>query len=456
MQPASICYTFIPMKYIFLVFLSLCLAPVFLTAQTTSRFLDKDDFTFLEEMTKAVLDSSRIKPGVVISSSFGPNNTGGTLIRPGGKENYPAFWIRDYAMALETGMISLQEQKHMLLLTASTQCDQTWITKNGSMVPYGSIADHIRIDNSLPIYFPGTYNYNEQGNKLFGMVPPYCDQFFFIQMAWYYVKTSSDINILDRKISGISLFDRLEIAFKTPPANLANQLVYTDSSFRGVDFGFRDVIEITGNLCFPSILKYRAALQLEELFSKLKNKVKADGYKVIASQIKKALPGIFSDERGMLRASTRKSSQPDVWATALAVYFQILEGDELIKACTVLSQAYTNGTLAYKGNIRHILITDDYNESTAWEIAQATKNKYQNGAYWGTPVGWVCYAISKVDPANAKKLAKEFITDLRENDFRKGNGLGAPYECFYPPGYTQNPLYLATVACPYIVFKYQQ
>ena len=60
----------------------------------------------------------------------------------------------------------------MLLLTAATQCDQTWITEGGSMIPYGAIADHIRIDDGLPIFFSGTYSYREQGIAKFGTPPP--------------------------------------------------------------------------------------------------------------------------------------------------------------------------------------------------------------------------------------------------------------------------------------------
>jgi hypothetical protein len=452
-KPENFCTKYIKMKRFLLYILSGLLITSISIAQPGSSIIDKDDLLFLKEMTKAVLDSSRINPGAVVSPSFGPNNTKGVLIRPGGKDDYPAFWIRDYAMALETGMVGPKEQKHMLLLTASTQCDQTWITKNGSMVPYGSVADHIRIDNSLPIYFPGTYDYEEQGDKYYGMVPPYCDQFYFIHIAWYYINSTSDLVILNKDINGTKLIDRLEIAFKMPPARLSNQLVYTDSSFRGVDFGFRDGIEITGDLCFSSILKYRAAKQLSTLFEKQKNKIKADKYNEIARQIKRSLPLIFLNNNAMLRASTGKSNQPDVWATALAIYFNMLEGDTLTSACKNLSDAYEKGTLAYKGNIRHVLITDDYNEKTAWEGGRMDKNRYQNGAYWGTPTGWVCYAIAKANKANARKLVKEYIADLRENDFRKGNDFGAPYECFYPPSYKQNPLYLATVACPYIILK---
>ncbi|WP_459076856.1 hypothetical protein [Arenibacter sp. M-2] len=83
----------------------------------------------------------------------------------------------------------------------------------------------------------------------------------------------------------------------------------------------------------------------------------------------------------------------------------------------------------------------------------AQKNTYQNGAYWGTPTGWVCYAIAKTNFKLAQKLAKEFIDDLRENDFRKGLEYGAPYECFHPSGHRQNPLYMTTVSCPLAAFK---
>ena len=80
------------------------------------------------------------------------------------------------------------------------------------------------------------------------------------------------------------------------------------------------------------------------------------------------------------------------------------------------------------------------------------KNTYQNGAYWGTPTGWICYAISKADFALAQKLANEYIDDLRKNDFRKGGNSGAPWECFHPSGHRQNPVYMTTVTCPLIVF----
>lgn len=415
--------------------------------------LSDADFEFLEGMMKDVLESSKIYPQQKITADSIPNQTGGTLIRPGGRDSYPSFWIRDYAMSLECGFISQEEQKHMLLLTASTQCDQTWITQGGSMVPLGTIADHIRIDNGLPIYFPGTYDVDQQGNQTYGMLPPYGDQFFFIHMAYYYVKATTNTEILLDEINGMSLIDRLDLAFKVPPTRKDSHIVYTTDEYRGVDFGFRDVIQITGDLCFPSILKYQAANQMAELYTMLNQEEKAAIYRNIAEKLKIAIPKLFLDERGMLLASTAKSSQPDVWSTALAIYLDILDDEAKTKSCHFLGEAYKNGTLAYKGNIRHILTSDDFNETSAWEYSLAPKNTYQNGAYWGTPTGWVCYAIAAINYPLAQQLAKEYIDDLRENDYRKGKEQAAPYECFHPSGHHQNPVYLTTVTCPYSVFN---
>jgi hypothetical protein len=48
-------------------------------------------------------------------------------------------------------------------------------------------------------------------------------------------------------------------------------------------------------------------------------------------------------------------------------------------------------------------------------IETKSKNTYQNGAYWGTPTGWVAYAIHHSSPRLAKQLATEYIDELKEN-----------------------------------------
>jgi hypothetical protein len=112
--------------------------------------------------------------------------------------------------------------------------------------------------------------------------------------------------------------------------------------------------------------------------------------------------------------------------------------------------------LSYRGNIRHLRTSDDYSETSIWEamVGPHKKNAYQDGAYWNTPTGWVVYAIAKVNMDLARKLADEYIEELREGDFRKGEGFGSPWECIHPEeNYKQNPVYMTSVACPLIALK---
>ncbi len=432
----------------------LCLFIVFnLNGQNkTHNLLSDSDFKFLEGLTKDVVERSRIQPKQVISKEFGGNNSGGTLIKPGGSDAYPAFWIRDYAMSIESGFITLEEQKHMLRMTASGQCDQPWISDGGCMIPMGAIPDHMRIDDSKPIYFPGTYDYKGQGNKKWGMMPPYCDQFFFIDMAYFYTKNSASTRILKEKINGITLIDRLELSYKTSPTKQDGVMVYATEDFRGVDFGFRDVITITGELCMPSLLKYKASLELAELFELLKKRDKAEVYRNNARRLKEEIPQRFSDSRGMLLASTGKSKQADIWSTVMAIYYGIIEGEQVLNASRTITEGYKKGLLAKAGNIRHIFIGEDFSEKSAWEKSLVRKGDYQNGGYWGTPTGWVCYTMAKTDLDAAKQLAKEYIDNLRAGDFRKGGDFGEPWECYNLEA-PQNSIYMTTVTSPYTVFK---
>jgi len=420
-------------------------------AQSTSLISDSD-LLFLHEMAKDVTEASRIYPGQKISDSFGPNQTGGTLIRPGGRSSYPAFWIRDYAMSLEAGFVSVEEQKHMLLLTARTQANQRIMTQWGSNIPKGAIADHIRIDDSVPIYFPGTYDAEKQGKPVWGMQPPFCDAYFFIHMAHYYAIHERRMEILLENVMGMRLMDRLEMAFESVPQAEKSLLVSVTDANRGVDFGFRDAIYITGDLCYSSLLKYQSALHLADLHRLLKHPQKSQSYLRIAHRLRKNIPARFQVSNGFLKASTGKSGQADVWATSLAHRLGVLPRQQVLKASRAMNEAYRKGDLSLRGNIRHILRSDDFSSQTAWEQSEASKDSYQNGAYWGTPMAWVANLMRETQIDYAKQLIQDYITELREGDFRKGESYGAPWECFTIKS-GQNPVYMTSVTCPLIALK---
>ena len=431
----------------------LLLSPMFLAAAQAPLFLNPDDMKFLEELTAAVVQESRVRPDAYVGK-IGPNTSGGTLIRPGGRDCYPAFWIRDYAMSLESGFITEKEQRHALLLTAEKQQAEAWPLANGSIVPRGSIPDHISFGGK-PIFFAGVLeDYEGQGGPKWGKLPCLDDHYFFIHMAAEYVIKTDHPGVLNTMAGGEPLRMHLERAFRVPPSRGDTGLVFTDADARGVTFGFVDSITHTGDLLFCSLLKFRAANEMAWLLSKASDSAHAQDYVVIASRLKQSIGAAFATDKGFLRASTGKSAQFDVWGTAYAVYIAALDEAREKAACDALAQAYRDGTIAWRGNIRHVPTNADFSDKTAWEAALGPKNTYQNGAYWGTPTGWVCYAIAKVDMELARKLAREYIAELREGDFRKGPEYGSPWECMHPDGnHRQNPVYMTSVTCPLAAFR---
>ena len=71
--------------------------------------------------------------------------------------------------------------------------------------------------------------------------------------------------------------------------------------------------------------------------------------------MKKNIAIILGDAGGLFRASTGKSDQLDVWGSAFAVYIGALEEQAAKRVGEVLAEAYSKGTLAFRGNIRHVL-----------------------------------------------------------------------------------------------------
>ncbi|HOZ45571.1 MAG TPA: hypothetical protein PLO37_09395 [Candidatus Hydrogenedentes bacterium] len=422
-------------------------------ADQERSILSEDDMRFLEDLTAAVVEASRVPPGAKVGD-IGPNTTGGTLVRPGGRGCYPAFWIRDYAMALESGFITADEQRHALLLTADRQQDETWALRSGSVVPPGAVADHITFGGK-PIFYPGTLeDYEGQGGPNWGKSPCLDDHFFFVHMAAVYVETTGDTAILEADVRGRPLIDRLEAAFRVPPAREDTGLVFAEPGDRGVNFGFFDTVTHTGDLLFCSVLRLRAARELAALLDRAGRAEDAAEYRRTAEALTSAMGRTFALDSGFLKASTGVSAQPDVWGTAFAVYEDALDAETRQAACAALAKAYEDGTIAWHGMIRHVPTSADFSATTAWERALAAKNRYQNGAYWPTPTGWVAYAIAQVNRVAARRLASELVQALREDDFRQGTDHGAPWECMHPEeNHRQNPVYMTSVTCPLAAFR---
>ncbi|MBA7543532.1 hypothetical protein ES705_35863 [subsurface metagenome] len=421
--------------------------------------IEEGKLAFLKNLTKDVVDASRVFPEQELSGIAGisvkKNTTGITLIRPGGRICYPAFWIRDLAMDLESGLITADELKGVLLLTAQCQRGaEPWHLDTEAVVPPFAIPDHILL-NGEPVFFPGTYSFGpDQGGVQFGYQPPFDDNYYFIEMAYYYLQMTEDESLFQIKVKGIPLLERLHKAFTVPPYDKTTGIVQTTQEDRGVNFGFFDSIYQTGYLLFASLLRFRAALCMKTICESLGEINKAKQYQEEADKIKKFIPSIFATSSGWLNATTGICKQHDVWGTAYAIYIDVLEGNIRKKALSAIRQAYRSRTICYRGNVRQILTTENYSKTSAWEKALSPINRYQNGAYWGTASGWVFYALYQADKESFSKMVNEYINELTEGDYRKGEEYGSPWECFHPDGnWRQNSVYKTSVTLPFAALK---
>jgi hypothetical protein len=409
---------------------------------------------YLAELAAAVVDASRVAPGDRVAG-YGPNVTGGTLIRPGGRDCYPAFWIRDFAMSLESGMIRPEEAVHALQLTLALQAEKDRHLPSGSFVPRGAIADHITF-GGVPIFYPGTIADAEHQGGRWGIYPSLDDHYYVIEMAWHVIRREERKDLLTADVDGLSLLDRLALAFSVPQVREDTGLVWCDEAHRGVSFGFTDTIVHTGELLFCSLLRHRAAGRLDDLYRLAGRAGEAERYARVQRTISREIPGTFADPSGLLRAATGKSAQPDVWGSAFAVYVGALPDAAAEKVRRALLRALRGGTVVWRGQVRHVPTDADFDESTAWShvVENRPKNRYQNGAYWGTPVGWLCYAVAQHDEAIARRLALDYVDELGRDDFRLGPEHGAPWECMHwEDDHRQNPVYMAGVTCPLGAFR---
>jgi len=418
----------------------------------------KENLEFLEGMAKDAVEAARVKPGERVGDKPA-NSLGFVLLRPGGRDCYPAIWTQDFCMALESGFISAEEALNHFRLVASVQNgSEPRLLKSGAEIPPHAIPDHILFDGS-PVFFPGTYSPGEdQGGEPWGLRPPVNSHYDFIAIAHYLWRSTGDCSFLDEEIKGKTAMERLELAFSVPDACEESGLVSIDASRRAVGFIFCDAIYMTGKHLFASLLRRRAALQLLEMATIVGwNDALCEKLGAVAKSIAKSIPGAFSEKErfgGWLLAATGVGRQPDVWGTIRAIYDDVLPQPRKEAAMQEILKAIAEGTILYKGAMRHVPTNCDASPDSAWERTNIKRNRYQNGAYWHTPTGWLVAILAQRNRELAERIFDEMCESLREGDFRKGPSFDAPLECLGPePKASNNPLFLASVTTPYGVLK---
>jgi hypothetical protein len=410
---------------------------------------------FLRQMTSNVVQACRIQPGQSVHGSP-TNSVGFTLIMPGGNGGYPAFWVRDVAMSLDSGFITPLEISNHLQLMARTQNGPNALhLANGLIVPPYTIPDHIEF-NGGPTFYPGTCETGaNQGDGAYGILPPADDDYWFVHAAYRLFRAQGGTAFLSVNVNGMTMLQRLVAAFNAPTTDPQTGLFETTATNRAVGFGFCDGIYFTGKILFASLLRYQAAGELAAMHRAMGQSSAAPPYLQIQRQISSNLASTFTGPAnlgGWLMAATEIGRQADVWGTLYALHTGALTGTAASNARAAIVAGVRNQTIVCAGAVRHVPTNLDYSATSAWEKTGESLDTYQNGAYWHTPTGWLIEALYQTNAGLASEIFAQYIQYLQTNDYRLNKGPQAPWECFYPPtAHTQNGVYMTSVTAPYAV-----
>jgi hypothetical protein len=421
-----------------------------------SPIISESDEVFLASQARSILDRAELLPGQ--SNGKWRNDTPYAVHVPGGNMGYPAFWVRDAVMMLESDFISLTELEGWIRLIASVVRNKDWNVRPGVMVPAFAVPDHVNL-NGKACFYPGSYETgSKQGGSPWGKYPPLDDQFYFIFTVYHHWRTSGSTNLFRSPVKTafgpMQLSELCERIYRMAPSDAETQICTAGDvdTENAKDFGFCDSVSKSGKLLFPSILKFVAAGRIAELFSAAGVEEKATAFRVDARKIKAAIPKVFlhlsSDgNEAWLDSATEVGHQADVWGSAYAVYSDAMDPATAHKLSRALVRAYREKTAVREGCVRNLLSNDAANRN-GWQSTVSPLGVYQNGGFWGTPVGWYLVAMYRSDKVAAAEMASDYLGFLRRN--RDPDGLSQAWEWFNPDtGKTANPLYVATVALPY-------
>jgi hypothetical protein len=420
--------------------------------------LSAEDEAFLKTQARRIVDAARLAAGGAAGDHH--NTTPYDLRVPGGNMGYPAYWVRDSVMMLGGDLISAAEVEGWIRLIVSTlRGPSDWEVRPGVVIPAYAVPDHVNFDGR-PTFYPGNYETGDrQGGPPWGKYPPLDDGFYFLAAVHEHWRLTKDLRLFGARLktsfSEEKLTDLCEKVYAVPLSDPKTGLVTAGDIEKenAKDWGFCDGVSKSGKLLFPSILKFRAARRLAELFAASGDAQRAAAYRRDAGRITASLGPTFlrpalGGTEGWLHSATGVGNQPDVWGSAFAVHSGVLDAPTARAVSSALARAFRERTAVQDGLIRHIPTTDRVNQG-GWEVSAIDLGTYQNGGYWGTPVGWYISALHGSDPAAASDLAGEYVRSLRRD--MRPDGMTQAWEWVNTEtAKASNPLYVASVALPYL------
>lgn len=374
---------------------------------------------------------------------------------PSGDGKYPSLWVRDAVMQCRSGLIPAADMEALLRLILACQNGPTMRRlKNGLRVDPWAVADHVNLPGlggadfdrrNAPgaVFFPGTCATGEdQGNGTLGLRPSDDDIYETVELAALIARRSGPAQArqwLASSIKEVSIIDRLHFGMQAMTIDGRTGLCWnTPENWAAANF--HDTLKPLGAVAISSCLRFRAACRMAGLFALLDCPDRMEQYRSIAEQIARSVAANLLLPSGWVMAGTELDRQPDVWSTAMAVYYGILSDEPRHCACGAMRRAYRDGSVAISGYLRHTPTwADDKPGAQVWEdgprAGQGDYGCYMNGGYWPQPLGYYAYALAQIDPSAAAQIVGEFIGHTRR--FADD---GAPFEWINPAIYPEDKI----------------
>lgn len=260
---------------------------------------------------------------------------------------------------------------------------------------------------------------------------------FAVKLFKAYMRMVKDVDFLRTH------FAALQRGLEALPTDKDTGLIWIDPDNPHTSYGFADTIAKTGKELFCSLLLIEALGIMSDFAELLDLPQEVERFQHRSEHIKENLSCLWSKEDGMFFAASQDCRQLDLWGNLYACVIDAVS-DEQRKSITDWFLKNQDKAI-YNGHLRHLPKPEYWSRMILPEHQETLgPGKFQNGAYWSTPIGWLACALEKASPGSGIKILNEMVDEFRRNGI---------WECMGPDGYQRLENNVSSAVLPYKAFK---
>lgn len=352
--------------------------------------------------------------------------------KPASDGTYNALWTRDHAYVLyhHPTLKTATERRQFVTYYLSRRTTGVESDPDGGTLPADFVPD--RIGST------GTAVYKNAGASEL----PFMDGIHFLIMALW-----SDWNLTGHTQTFEDNQEAIDDCLAAIPRSV-NGCVFSDTSTPSVDYGFTDTVKKTGDVAYGTALQAWAYKMLDEISEGGSSTAESDTYANLRADAESGLATLRNASGWYSGSSVNNAAKDDVWATALIVAEELVNGSDRTASAQAIADAYLDGFdngVGWESQITELGMIRHLPAGQFWAGTSTSTNRYQNGGFWFTPLWDVVRAISVVDHSLARQLAAEALGTIQDQADAVGY-VDAAWEWHNYPGLLGAEGYAASAA----------